>query len=148
MNSHLISAVDQYFSPAKFQDFVNKQAEYLVSQQGNQTILIYCKKCNANIQSMFWGVQEKRILQPILSYGAVTHVLFYSETRRIFFIFDRIFIENKFPIQSFQQRHYSSIINKQYKYKATQNNILVNSGVWDFEFEKTGVIIPILPLVF
>ena len=127
----LRTAVSRLFNSLDFEHVRKNNADFLVT---NDT-MIYCKKSDAKSEKLIWGVHIRRVREDS------THILFYSNRNKIFFLFDKYLIESWFSSQSSQTKHMGKTIEKQFKYSAK----MINSDKWLFDFQGTEFKREIIP---
>jgi hypothetical protein len=127
----LRTAVSRLFNSLDFKHVIENKADFLVAND----IKIYCKKSDAKSEKLIWGVHIRRVREDS------THILFYSNENKIFFLFDKYLIENWFSSQSSQTKHKGGTIEKQFKYSAK----MINPDIWLFDFHGTEFKKEIIP---
>ena len=127
----LSTAVSRLFNSLDFEHVRKNNADFLVAND----IKIYCKKSDAKSEKLIWGVHIRRVREDS------THILFYSNRNKIFFLFDKYLIESWFSSQSSQTKHKENTIEKQFKYSAK----MINSDKWLFDFHGTEFTKKIIP---
>lgn len=119
----LRTAVSRLFNSLDFKHVGENNADFLVAND----IKIYCKNSDAESEKLIWGTHIRRVSEDS------THILFYSNRNKIFFLFDKYLIESWFSSQSSQTIHKGKTIEKQFKYSAK----MINSVKWLFYFQGT-----------
>ena len=114
-------AVSRLFNSLDFKHVRENNADFLVAND----IKIYCKNSDAESEKLIWGAHIRRVREDS------THILFYSNRNKIFFLFDKYLIESWFSSQSSQTKHKGKTIEKQFKYSAK----MINSDKWLFNFQ-------------
>jgi len=127
----LRTAVSRLFNSLDFEYVRKNKADFLVAND----IKIYCKRSDIESEKLIWGVHIRRVREDS------THILFYSNSNKIFFLFDKYLIESWFSLQSSQTKHMGKTIEKQFKYSAK----MINSGKWLFDFQGTEFKKEIIP---
>ena len=127
----LRTAVSRLFNSLYFEHVRENNADFLVAND----IKIYCKKSDTKSEKLIWGVHIRRVREDS------THILFYSNRNKIFFLFDKYLIESWFSSQSSQTKHMGKTIEKQFKYSAK----MINSDKWLFDFQGTKFTKEIIP---
>lgn len=124
-------AVSRLFNSLEFKHVTENNADFLVVND----IKIYCKKSDIKGEKLIWGVHIRRVKEDS------THILFYSNRNKIFFLFDKYLIESWFSSQSSQTIHKGKIIENQFKYSAK----MINPNKWLFDFQGTEFKKEIIP---
>jgi len=124
-------AVSRLFNSLDFKHVRVNKADFLVAND----IKIYCKNSDAESEKLIWGAHIKRVKEDS------THILFYSNRNKIFFLFDKYLIESWFSSQSLQTKHKGKSIEKQFKYSAK----MINLNKWLFDFRGTEFKREIIP---
>jgi len=124
-------AVSRLFNSLDFEHVKKNNADFLVAND----IKIYCKRSDIKSEKSIWGVHVRRVKEDS------THILFYSNRNKIFFLFDNYLIESWFSSQSSQTKHKGKPIEKQFKYSAK----MINSDMWLFDFQGTEFTKKIIP---
>lgn len=124
-------AVNRLFNSLDFEHVKKNNADFLVAND----IKIYCKRSDIKSEKSIWGVHIRRVKEDS------THILFYSNRNKIFFLFDKYLIESWFSSQSSQTIHKGKIIENQFKYSAKK----INSDIWLFDFQGTEFTKKIIP---
>ena len=127
----LRTAVSRLFNSLDFEHIRKNNADFLVAND----IKIYCKRSDIKSEKLIWGVHIRRVREDS------THILFYSNRNKIFFLFDKYLIESWFSSQSSQTKHMGKTIEKQFKYSAK----MINSDKWLFDFQGTEFKREIIP---
>jgi hypothetical protein len=127
----LRTAVSRLFNSLDFEYVRENNADFLVAND----IKVYCKKSDSKSEKLIWGLHIRRVREDS------THILFYSNRNKIFFLFDKYLIESWFSSQSSQTKHKGKTIEKQFKYSAK----MINSDKWLFDFQGTEFIKKIIP---
>lgn len=124
-------AVSRLFNSLDFKHVRENNADFLVAND----IKIYCKNSDAESEKLIWGAHIRRVREDS------THILFYSNRNKIFFLFDKYLIKSWFSSQSSQTKHKGKSIEKQFKYSAK----MINSNKWLFDFQGTEFTKEIIP---